>query len=56
MPIHESLILISSLLDLVCELRVFLGNLDLPLQSLFLIVQLAEAVLKHLGLNDNEIR
>ena len=45
MPVHQSLIIISSLLDLICKLRVLLGNLDLPLQALFLIVQLAEAVL-----------
>ena len=45
MPIHQSLIFISSGLYMICELRVLLGNLDLPLQSLFLIVQLAETVL-----------
>ena len=49
-PIHHGGILVSSLLNLVSELRMLLGNSDLLLQPLLLVVQLAESIFKHLGL------
>ena len=40
-------ILLFSLLHLVSELRVFLGDADLALESLLFVVQLLEPVFKH---------
>ena len=50
-PILHCVVLISSLSDLVCELWVLLGNLDLFLQTLLLIVKFSESILQHLCLN-----
>ena len=49
-PIHHGGILFSPLFDLVGELRMLLGNSDLLLQPLLFVVQLAESIFKHLGL------
>ena len=46
-PSHESLVLITSLFDLIGKLGVFLRDSDLLLQALLLIVQLAQSVLEH---------
>ena len=37
-PIHHRVVRVSPILDLVRELRMFLSNFDLPLQSLLLVV------------------
>ena len=50
-PIHHCGVLIASLLDLVREVGMLLGNLDLFLQPLFFIVQLSQSVLEHLRLD-----
>ena len=46
-PCHQSLVLITSLFDLIGKLGVFLRDSDLLLQALLLIVQLAQSVLEH---------
>ena len=38
MPVHKSVVLVSSALDLVSEFRVLLGNSNLLLQALFFVV------------------
>ena len=46
-PFHHCVVLISSWLDLIGELRMLLRNPDLFLQPLLFVVQLTEAVLEH---------
>lgn len=50
-PLHHSLVLFSARFDLVCKLRVLLSNLDLFLQPLLLVVQLAQPIFEHLSLD-----
>lgn len=51
MPVHHCIVFIASSVDLVGEFRVLLGNPNLFLQPLLLIVQLSETILKHLRLD-----
>lgn len=51
MPIHHSLVLFSAAFHLICKLGVLLSNLDLLLQPLLLVVQLAQTIFKHLSLD-----
>lgn len=50
-PVHHGVVIVAPLLHLVSELGVLLRNLDLLLQSLFFVVQLAEAIFEHLRLD-----
>ena len=47
MPIHQSLIIISALIDRVGKIRMLLCNPYLFLQPLFLIMQFTQPILKH---------
>ena len=38
MPVHKSVVIVSSVFDLVSKLRVLLGNSNLLLQALFFVV------------------
>ena len=51
MHVEAGGVLLAPLLDLVCELRVLLGDSDLLLQSLLFVVKLTEAIFEHLSLN-----
>lgn len=53
-PFHHRSVFIAALLDLISEFGVLLRYPDLPLQSLLLVVQLADPVLEHLSLFQNE--
>jgi len=44
-------VFLTAFSDLISELRVFIGNFDLLLQSELLILQFAKAIFHHLGLN-----
>lgn len=50
-PLHHRIVLGASRIDLVGKLTVLLGDADLLLQPLLLVVQLAESVFHHLGLD-----
>ena len=51
MPVHHCIVFIASSVDLVGEFRVLLGNPNLFLQPLLLVVELSETILKHLRLD-----
>ena len=51
MPVHHSIVLLASIVYLISEFRVLLGNSNLFLQPLFLVVELSETILKHLRLD-----
>ena len=51
MPVHHCIVFIASSVDLVSEFRVLLGNPNLFLQPLLLVVELSETILKHLRLD-----
>ena len=51
MPGHHCIVFVASSVYLICEFRVLLGNPDLFLQPLFLVVKLSETILKHLRLD-----
>ena len=55
-PIHHGLVLVASVLDLVGELAVLLGDANLFLQPLLLVMQLAQAVLHHQRLDTITLR
>ena len=48
MPVHHCIVFIASSVDLVGKFRVLLGNPNLFLQPLLLVVELSETILKHL--------
>ena len=50
-PVHHGGVLVAPLLHLVCKLRMLLRNLDLLLQPLLLVRQLAQPVFEHLRLD-----
>lgn len=50
MLIHHVLVFVAATLDLVREFGVLLGDADLSLQPLLLVVQFAQPVLQHLSL------
>jgi hypothetical protein len=49
-PVHQGLVLLTATPDLVSEVGVLVGDLDLLLQAHLLVVELAQAVLEHLSL------
>ena len=50
-PVHHRAVLVAPLLHMVGKLRMLLRNLDLLLQPLLLIGQLAQPVFEHLRLD-----
>ena len=51
MPVHHCIVFIASSVYLISEFRVLLGNPNLFLQPLLLVVELSETILKHLRLD-----
>lgn len=49
-PIHHGSVVVATLLHLVSEVRMLIGDADLLLQALFFVVQLAKAIFEHLSL------